>query len=704
MSWVAEPPSRAVVPAGTGDTLVLAGAPVTPPTRADARIDVAITLVLTAALCAVTAVADGGMRLGATTWTEMGILLASGAVIAAAFIAAPARERLWGILPITAMVVLTAIAAWSITWAVNPSDAWVDANRHLAYLAAFAAAVALAHLAGRRGSAVLGAITLSAVLIAAYALLTKVLPGVLNEDEIFARLREPFGYWNSVGVAAAMGLPGLLWLGARRTGHGALNALAAPGVTICFTAIMLAYSRGALLAAAIGVALWFAVVPLRLRGVAVLLLGVAGGAAVAVWSFGQTGLSDDRVELAMRESAGYELGLALATVLLVVLLASLAVTFWAAERPPRPETRRQAGIAILIVLALAPVALASALAVSERGLGGSISHAWTTLTDPAAAPPSNDPGRLTAAGSVRARYWNEALKAFRDNLWRGVGAGGYATVRPRYRADEIDVRHAHGYVVQIAADLGLIGLGASLALLAVWLAAALRATGLRPRDRGLPYTPDRIVLLTLLAVVVTFGVHSLIDFTWFVPGNALPALLAAGFLAGYGPLRAVQPYPLPVVRRVREGIREPLRVTGAVAAIALAIVACWAVYGPQRSAGAGQDALALLDRGDIDGARNKALQARDENPLSVEPLFELSVVEQKAGQDAAAREALAQAVRLQPENPRTWLRLAEFELYVLDRPDVALDAIRPALFLDPRDAETIDTFVNARRAAAEAED
>jgi hypothetical protein len=696
VSWVAEPPSPAVVPAGTGDTLVLAEVP---PPRQDARVDVAITLILTAALCAVTAVADGGMRLGATTSAEIGVLLVSGAVIAAAFIAAPARERLYGVLPVAAMLVLTAIAAWSITWAINPSDAWVDANRHLAYLAALAAAVALAHLAGRRWSAVLGAITLSAVLISAYALLTKVLPGVLNEDEIFARLREPYGYWNSVGIAAAMGIPGLLWLGARRTGHGALNALAAPGVTLCFATIMLAYSRGALLAGAIGVALWFAVVPLRLRGVAVLVLGVLGGAAIAVWSFGQTGLSDDHIALATRESAGYELGVAIAAVLLVVLLASLAVTFAAAERPPSLSARRQAGAVILIVLALTPVAFAAALAVSDRGFGGSISHAWITLTDPSATPPPNDPGRLTAAGSVRARYWNEALKAFRDHVWRGVGAGGYATVRPRYRQDEIDVRHAHGYVVQVAADLGLIGLAASLALLAAWLASALRATGLRPRDRGLPYTPERVALLTLLTIAVMFGVHSLIDFTWFVPGNALPALLAAGFLAGRGPIGIPEPWPRPIAERVRHGIREPIRVTAAVAAIALALVGAWAVYGPQRSASAGQDALALLDRGDITGARNEVLQARDENPLSVEPLFELSVVEQKAGQDAAAREALEQAVRLQPENPRTWLRLAELELYVLDRPQVALDAIRPALYLDPRDAETIDTFVSARRAA-----
>jgi hypothetical protein len=688
------------VPAGTGDTLVLAGGQADIPPRRDARIDVAITLLLTAALCAVTAVADGGMRLGATPSTEMGMLICSGAVVAAAFIAAPPRRRLYGALPVAAMLVLTAIAAWSITWAINPSDAWIDANRHLAYLAAFAAAVALAHLAGRRWSAVLGAITLSAVLISAYALLTKVLPGVLNEDEMFARLREPYGYWNSVGIAAAMGLPGLLWLGSRRTGHGALNALAAPGVTVCFAAIMLAYSRGALLAGAIAVALWFVLVPLRLRGVAVLALGVAGGAAIAVWTFGQTGLSDDHIGLATREAAGYELGVAIACVLLVVLVASLAVTFAAAERPPSMATRRQAGAVILVVLALAPVALAAALALSDRGFGGSISHTWTTLTDPSATPPPNDPGRLTAAGSVRARYWNESLKAFRDHVWRGVGAGGYATVRPRYREDEIDVRHAHGYVMQVAADLGVLGLAASLALLAVWLASALRATGLRPRDRGLPYTAERIALLTLLTVVVMFGIHSLIDFTWFVPGNALPALLAAGFLAGRGPLREVLPAPRPLAERLRRGVRDPLRVSGAVAGVALALVAAWAVYGPQRSASAGQDALALLDGGNVGAARQKALQARDENPLSIDPLFELSAVEQKAGQNAAAREALQQAVRLQPENPRTWLRLAEFELYVLERPAVALDAIRPALFLDPRDAETIDTFVNARRAAA----
>ena len=146
----------------------------------------------------------------------------------------------------------------------------------------------------------------------------------------------------------------------------------------------------------------------------------------------------------------------------------------------------------------------------------------------------------------------------------------------------------------------------------------------------MPFTPERVALVSLFTVVVIFGVHSFIDFTWFVPGNALPALLAAGFLAGRGPLGAGQPLPRPLRWRVHHGLRDPVRVTGAVAAIALALVASWAVLGPQRSANAGQDALALLDKGDVDGARQKVQEARDLNPLTVEPLFELSVIEQRA--------------------------------------------------------------------------
>ena len=85
-------------------------------------------------------------------------------------------------------------------------------------------------------------------MICAWALLTKVFPASLAPDEAFARLRPPFDYWNSVGLAAALGLPPLLWLAARRSGHAAVNALAWPALGILVVCLLLSYSRGALLA------------------------------------------------------------------------------------------------------------------------------------------------------------------------------------------------------------------------------------------------------------------------------------------------------------------------------------------------------------------------------------------------------------------------------------------------------------------------
>ena len=73
---------------------------------------------------------------------------------------------------------------------------------------------------------------------------------------MYARLRDPFGYWNAVGLMAALGMIPLLWLAARRSGQPALNALAWPGLGLLLVCLMLAYSRGALLALLVGIAVW----------------------------------------------------------------------------------------------------------------------------------------------------------------------------------------------------------------------------------------------------------------------------------------------------------------------------------------------------------------------------------------------------------------------------------------------------------------
>ena len=665
-----------------------------------------LTAGLAAIVCAVAFGADGGLNVGRTTPTEIGLVLGGGIAVAGALLLAPRRERLWGAGPLALLLALAVLTALSITWAASPSEAWIETNRTLAYAAVFAAAVALAHSVPGRWSALLGAITLSAIAISAYAVLTKVFPGALNPDETFARLREPFGYWNSVGLAAALGVPGCLWLGTRRSGHQALNALAYPALGLLVLTMLLSFSRGAVLAAVIGAAFWFATVPRRLRGAALLIAGVAGGGLIALWAFSQNALTDDRVPVDLRSQAGLQLGLLLAVMLALLAAAGLAVGFARAAHAPSLRMRDRAGVALLVGLALIGVGVTIALAVGERGLSGSVSARWNQLTKVSAPLPRNDNSRFTAVGSVRARYWDEALEIFKDNPGIGVGAGSYATVRKRYRTDDPAVRHAHGYVVQTLADLGMAGLTVSLALLAAWVASAAGATGLRRRDRGRPFTPERIGLLTLVAVVIVFGVHSFVDWTWFVPANAAVALLAAGWVAGRGPLgrdrEATAPGAGPgtrsgVVERLRAGGRERTRAVCAGAALLLVVLAAWAVWQPMRADTLTQEALDSLDRGNADVARTQAGRAHDVDPLALDPLFTLATIETATGRTAAARRALGDAVRLQPDNPDPWVRLAEFELNTLHRPAVALTAIRPALYLDPRSSDAVAVFLAAKR-------
>src|SRR3954453_2978305 len=158
-----------------------------------------------------------------------------------------------------------------------------------------------------------------------------------------------------------------------------------------------------------------------------------------------------------------------------------------------------------------------------------------------------------------------------DHPGAAVCAGGYGTARPRYRHDSLDVRHAHGYVVQTLADLGIVGIMLSLLALGAWWVSATRATGLRRRDRGLPFSPERIGLLTMFTVVIIFGVHSFVDWTWFVPGNALVALLCGGWLAGRGPL--APPTVTGLELRPRAWLADRWRLVLAATAIAVALTA-----------------------------------------------------------------------------------------------------------------------------------
>jgi tetratricopeptide (TPR) repeat protein len=506
---------------------------------------------------------------------------------------------------------------------------------------------------------------------------------------------------------AALGVPPMLWLAARRTGHAAANALAWPAIAVLLVALMLSYSRGALAALIVGLGVWFLVVPLRLRATVALAAGVVGAAPLVAWAFAQDGLTTDRAPIAARVDAGHEFGALLLLMVAVLLAVGLAAHFAAALRPPTARARRIAGRSALGVLALLPVVALIALAAAPGGVNGQVSKAWDQLTDPNARTPSNTPDRLIATSSVRARYWREALDIHATEPWIGTGAGAYATVRTRFRTDTLEVRHAHGYVVQTLADLGWAGLAVSLVAALAWLLAALRATGLRRRDRGLPFDAERVGMLTLFSVVVVFAVHSAVDWTWFVPANAGVGMLCAGWIVGRGPLRerleAPPPAPLPrwpyagVIGRLGRRV-TPLRGLAAALVLVLGVAAAWTAFQPVRAVHAEDAAFDRLDQGQPDAAANIARIAVDRDPLSVDPLFTLSAIEQARERLPDAERALERAVDLQPANAEAWRRLGDLRLSALSDPKGALSAFQAAYYLDPHAPESTSDVLEASRA------
>src|SRR5205085_6811967 len=167
-----------------------------------------------------------------------------------------------------------------------------------------------------------------------------------------------------------------------------------------------------------------------------------------------------------------------------------------------------------------------------------------------------------------------------------------------------------------------------------------------PSKEGAGRDAERAGLITLFAVALMFGLHSLIDWTWFIPGDAVPALVCAGWLAGRGPLRA----PIGRVARRRKPTRSPAAALAVTAITALTLFAIWVIVQPLRSSEAYGAALGAATRGQTAAALTDAREAAADNPMSVDPLFLLSAIYADLGDHGVARSELIEATSIQPSN------------------------------------------------------
>ncbi|MCG2677652.1 hypothetical protein L6386_03735, partial [bacterium] len=98
----------------------------------------------------------------------------------------------------------------------------------------------------------------------------------------------------------------------------------------------------------------------------------------------------------------------------------------------------------------------------------------------------------------------------------GTGIGTFATVYPRYKFPQAnEVHYAHNWYLQVASEMGVLGLGALLWLLVTFIKESIK-TLRTEQERS-----QQAIIAGLLAGGFAFLFHNLIDMDAYVPEIAL---------------------------------------------------------------------------------------------------------------------------------------------------------------------------------------
>ncbi len=585
------------------------------------------TYLLAAAVAAIVSAANGSQGAYFSQswgWVALAFLVPTTVLLILDRVEAPGRLR------IAFAGLMTAFGAWvalSTLWSDGISAPLRETERMVAYVA-LVLAIALVLRRGD-GAGVIAGIVVGVAIVCGYALATRTLPDIFETYDNPAlpyRLAAPVGYWNSLGLLAAMGF--VVSFGVVAHARRAWPALAAAAaMPLLATTLYFTFSRGAWGAQVFGFAAMVAFDPRRVRLLWVSVV-VSGPSLFAVlFASRQFGLTHEDAPPERAVADGRQVA-----ALLVVLAVCTGALAWAARRVARrvrvsPSARKGVNVVLLGGVA---VAMIGALVAA----GGPV-HGAEVLRARFEAPPPADQTDLNArlvsfSGSGRAEQVRIAIDAGRERPLVGEGAGSYEARWYEFRRTEYAIRDAHSLYAETFGELGVVGLVVLCLLLLVPVVGGVTAR----RSRFVP---------AAMGAYLAWAAHSSLDWNWELVGVTMVALLAGStaLLASERGLR------VPLGPNVRLGL-----VAGS---MALSIAAVVSLVGNQ-ALFAGRDAVA--DR-EWKAALGHARKAETLLPWSYEPHVVYGDAAAGLGDRRGAIAAYGRALDRAPNNWRIWFRLAE---------------------------------------------
>ena len=548
---------------------------------------------------------------------------------------------------------LIALLAWvvaSLAWTASTTKTVLEAERLLVYVSAALAAVFIVR--SRSYAALVAGLWGGVSLVSVYALATRLFPERLGVFDVLAanRLSEPLGYWNALGLFAAMGA--LLALGLAARGRSALlRSVAAGSTMVLIPTLYLTFSRGAWIALVMGLVAALLVDRRRLQLLSALVV-VAPWPAAAIWIAAHSeGLTSVAPSLSLAARDGRRLAWVVAALTAVAAVA-MFVFARAERRVSVPRGARVAFGAALLAAAVATVALVTVRYGSPPALAA-------RAYDAVAAPPPRLEGDLNRrlfnlSSNARVFSWRVAWRSAGDHPTLGTGAGTYEQDWLRHRPVPGKVVDAHSLYLETLAELGPVGLALLVAALALPLAGAVKA-------RHHPLVP------AALGAYVAYLAHAAVDWDW-----EMPAVTVAAILCGVAVLVAGRRDGKP------RAVSEQARLGVVVVVVAVSGLALVTLVG--NSALSAAEAAA---RNDPRRAEAEARKATRWAFWSSEPWRVLAQAQLATGDSAAARASLRTGIAKEPRDWSLWYELA---LASDDRKEVR-QALDRAARLNPRSVE-----------------
>jgi len=592
---------------------------------------------------------DGGYFPNSWGLACLGLVVVAACAVLVADLPRPSRPQL------AFLAGLAALALWaglSTLWSAGATAPMLEAERGLLYVAAAAAAIVL--LSSRAALApLLAGVVAGAVAVSLYALATRLFPGHIGgayDPSSGYQLAEPLGYWNALGLLAAMAL--LLAGGFVAHGeHVLTRVLAAISVVVLLPTLYFTFSRGALAAFAVGAVAQIVLDPRRVRLLATaLLLGApaAFGVFLASRSHALTAPGDS-LTTAQREGRQIAVWL----VMLALAAAASAVALHVVDR--RVRFPRRAGFILVAAFAALSVLVPIAAVVAAGGPVDVVERAADAFGE---EPPPGDGDLqrrlLSTSGNGRSEYWRVAWSLVREEPLLGGGAGSFEAHWFRERTVAFQARDAHNLYLETLAELGPAALGLLLGTLAIPLLALRRA-------RGFTFAP------AAAGAYVAYLAHAGVDWDWEIPAVTVSAICCAAVLLAWNRTDE-QPWLTGQRRVVTLALLAPL------AAVALVMhVGNSAAAASIAATEAGEPALGLKE----------AKRAISWAPWSEEAWQLRGQAELELGDDGAARRSFDRALGRNPKSWTAWLDLAaasrgELRTRALDRA-AALNPLSPEI-------------------------